>query len=499
MKMELEKSREILRIVKTFNPWWETSKIENIEPFKRLDFHATKYRLEDDKILTIVGARQVGKTTMMEQLIEHILTEYNEPKNILFIRADNSGLNAFSKNPIDDSLQVYQEYVLKEEISRINHRIYVLIDEVQKIENWAQTVKSWYDINKKIKFIISGSSSAKIIMDSTKPFVGRAVNQIVVPFKFLEVVRYDKFNLQKDSEYLLKIRDVLRENLKEIIEKKEIAESDINSIYSGFRTAYKNLALEENYMKNLLNKYIIKGGYPGVVKQPQFKKCIESLTTNYKDVINSDIKVTNLIRKPQLMESLLVSLARSTSQILNTATVSSDLEENSSIIKEYIRFLEDTFILSVSENFRIGKNSRIRKKLKKVYINDVGLRNVINNSFDDSVIQDGYELGKLVETIVFNHCIRLRFSLTEGTEKDVFYWRENGNEIDIIFECKKHVLPIEVKYRNRIEKSDLKAIYNFVKNNNKAPFGFVVTVDKLEYDKESKIIYVPLWLFLLMV
>ncbi|MDI6721148.1 MAG: AAA family ATPase, partial [Candidatus Aenigmarchaeota archaeon] len=203
--MDIEKGREILRILRVFNPWWEAGKIENVEPFKRLDFYAVKKRLEDAEIVTLVGARQVGKTTMMEQLVEHLLAIEN-PKKIFFIRADNAGLNAISKLPIEDSLQVYQEYVLKEEISRINYRIFVLIDEVQKVENWAQSVKSWYDINKKIKFIISGSSSAKIIMDSTKPFVGRAINQILMPFKFAETAQYNKFVNKKESQYVNSIK-----------------------------------------------------------------------------------------------------------------------------------------------------------------------------------------------------------------------------------------------------------------------------------------------------
>ena len=196
------------------------------------------------------------------------------------------------------------------------------------------------------------------------------------------------------------------------------------------------------------------------------------------------------------MEAILVYLARNTSSMLNMETIARDLEENSAIIKEYIGFLRDTFIVSVSDNFRHGKSKRVKKKVKKFYINDVGLRNVINNSFAESVVQDGNELGKLVETIVFNHCLRLKFNLTSKDRPDMFYWRENGNEIDIILACMEHVLPIEVKYRNRIDKPDVKAIREFVENG-RAPFGIVVTVDKLE--KDGKLIYVPLWLFLLMV
>src|SRR3989338_7001870 len=490
--MDIEKSREILRILKTFNPWWEAGKIENVEPFQRLDFFAIKDRLNDAEIVTLVGARQVGKTTMMEQLVENLLS-VEDPMRIFFIRADNAGLNAVSKSPIEDSLQVYQEYVLKEEISKINRRIFVLIDEVQKVENWAQSVKSWYDINKKIKFIISGSSSAKIIMDSTRPFVGRAVTQILVPFKFVEAVRYDKFAAGKEHRYIDLTKKTLKDSLVDILKKKDISEADIAGLYSKFQDAYKQLALEEPYFKALLTNYIIKGGYPKVVKEPEFKKCVESLTTNYRDVINSDIKQTYSIRKPQLMEAILVYLARNTSSMLNMETIARDLEENPAIIKEYTGFLRDTFIVSVSENFRHGKSKLVKKKVKKFYINDVGLRNVINNSFAESVIQDGNELGKLVETIVFNHCLRLKFNLTSKARPDMFYWRVNGNEIDIILDCMEHVLPVEVKYRNRIDKPDVKAIREFVENG-QAPFGFVVTVDKLE--KDGKLIYVPLWLFL---
>jgi len=493
--MDIEKSREILRILRVFNPWWEAGKIENVEPFQRLDFFAIKNRLNDAEIVTLVGARQVGKTTMMEQLVENLLS-VEDPMRIFFIRADNAGLNAVSKSPIEDSLQVYQEYVLKEEISKINRRIFVLIDEVQKVENWAQSVKSWYDINKKIKFIISGSSSAKIIMDSTRPFVGRAVTQILVPFKFVEAVRYDKFVSEKKDYDINSTKKILKSGLADILKKKDISEADINGLYSKFQDAYRQLAIEEPHFKALLASYMIKGGYPKAVKELEFKKCVESLTTNYRDVINSDIKQAYSIRKPQLMEAVLVYLARNTSSMLKAETIARDLEENSAIIKEYIGFLRDTFIISVSENFRHGRSKLVKKKIKKFYMNDVGLRNVINNSFAESVIQDGNELGKLAETIVFNHCLRLKFALTGKAMPDMFYWRENDEEIDIILDCMEHVLPVEVKYRNRIDKSDIKAIRDFVENG-QAPFGIVVTADKL--DKNGKLIFIPLWLFLLTV
>jgi hypothetical protein len=282
----------------------------------------------------------------------------------------------------------------------------------------------------------------------------------------------------------------------EIACKKDAGKEDIDSIFSGFREIHKNLAIDENKIKGLLNEYMVKGGYPGIVKEPDMKKCAELLTTNYKDVINSDIKNVYSIRKPQLMESLLTIMSRNTGQILNLVDICNDLGEGMALIREYIGFLMDAFILSVSENYLYSRSTTVRKKIKKFYVNDTGMRNVVNNSFSDIVMQDGNELGRLVETIVFNHCLRLKFKMTGKHKPEMFYWRKDDEEIDIMLDCGAHAIPIEVKYRNNIDKKDIRPICDYVESG-KAPFGFVITIDKLEMD--GKIIFVPLWLFLLMV
>ena len=119
------------------------------------------------------------------------------------------------------------------------------------------------------------------------------------------------------------ISDIMRDlkkysawDIMEVLEKDKITQNDIDSIFSRFKDSYTKLAIEENDIKLLLKNYIIKGGYPRIVREKNLKKCIENLSTNYKDVIYSDIKSTYSIRKPQVMELLLVYLARNTSNIL---------------------------------------------------------------------------------------------------------------------------------------------------------------------------------------
>ena len=106
---------------------------------------------------------------------------------------------------------------------------------------------------------------------------------------------------------------------------------------------------------------------------------------------------------------------------------------------------------------------------------------------------DGKELGKIAEILVHDHAKRL-FSF-DDTNPEVFYWRnKNGNEVDVIAEVNNRAVPIEVKYKNNISSDDLKGINSFM-SQNKSSFGFVITKDLI--DKKEKLIFIPLWMFLL--
>ena len=68
---------DLIRVLTTFNPWWTTGKITDVEKFRRLDFKILSQKITTRGAIALVGARQVGKTTLMEQLINHLLITYN--------------------------------------------------------------------------------------------------------------------------------------------------------------------------------------------------------------------------------------------------------------------------------------------------------------------------------------------------------------------------------------------------------------------------------------
>ena len=138
---------DLIRVLTTFSPWWSTGKILEVEKFKRLDFSVLAKKVTLKGAVALVGARQVGKTTLMEQLIELLLKNGTDPSRILMIRANNTELNTISNSIIKDSIKMYEKYVIKEEVSAAQTFTYIFIDEIQTVEGWYNVVRDYYDIS----------------------------------------------------------------------------------------------------------------------------------------------------------------------------------------------------------------------------------------------------------------------------------------------------------------------------------------------------------------
>ncbi len=102
------------------------------------------------------------------------------------------------------------------------------------------------------------------------------------------------------------------------------------------------------------------------------------------------------------------------------------------------------------------------------------------------------EEGLIAETMVFNHC-------RQHISEDVFYWKDQrGNEVDIVLSRNKSLLPIEVKFKSKIDKKELKSLFSFMEEY-ECKNGIVVTrssFDRIVSDGKTVLI-IPLWLFLL--
>jgi predicted AAA+ superfamily ATPase len=238
----------------------------------------------------------------------------------------------------------------------------------------------------------------------------------------------------------------------------------------------------------------VRGGYPEVVATQSPYRSAEYLKNYLNLTIYKDIVRTFKIRDPIAFEELVAVLARECSQRLNYSALAHTLGLKRQTLKAYLYYLKTAFLISESEYFSRSRMKRIRRE-KKVYINDPGIRNAAISSVSDYVLKDNFEIGKIVETVVADHCRRLKASLEPTSELQLSYWKSQGYETDIVIELLQKPIPIEVKFRESIGEKDLRGLSSFVREHN-SPLSLVITQERFEL--VEKTIYIPLWLFLIM-
>ena len=143
------------------NPWWKKEKINSkfLLSRKRYEFEDILAKIEDKRILSIIGPRRVGKSTLIYQTINYLLEEKKvDEKRILLFSGDDPSLFFNENDKLSDVLEVYFNEILEEDITKLSSKVYIFIDEIHFIKNWQNYLKICYDRKYNIKFIVTGSS-----------------------------------------------------------------------------------------------------------------------------------------------------------------------------------------------------------------------------------------------------------------------------------------------------------------------------------------------------
>jgi len=471
------------------NDWWSTAQVpkNKLKSFERRDLFFIKRDISKQEILAIIGPRQVGKTTLIYQTIQYLLTEKNiNPSNILFISSDNEVLKLNSNDFLEDILNTYFKYRLKQPIGQSREKIYLFLDEIQSMDNWNYKLKNWVDQKLNIKIIVSGSSSTHILKGGNESLAGRMQTQLILPLKFLEVIQY-----KTNNETICDINENLREKLKKSIKLSNPTHlfNELNSINMTLTTTTKE------QLQIYLNNYLLKGGYPSLLDTDNYYDLSRSLDNYIQSTIYRDIVRLYEIRRPKTLSALITYIAQSGAHAITYTKLSNHLKIRKETIESYLEYLENTFLISESDFYSTNLKVKQRNP-KKIYIRDPGIRNSLLHQITDDLLKDPAELGIIAQTICYDHLKRLSFYLLKSENTDISYWH-NGKEIDLILEGTKWNIPIEVKYTNQNKKDAIKEINKFInENKNKSPFGIIVTKNTL--DLKDNTLLIPLWLFLLM-
>ena len=432
---------ELLREMEAQNRWWAEKTIELDKGLiERGSYRKILQEAEKKEITGIIGLRRIGKTTILKQIISALIEYGVGPKNILFFSFDG-----FKKEDraLKQVIENYFNHIAEITPDKMESRLYVFFDEVQKVREWGEEIKSFYDKGYNIKFFVSGSSSMNILRGSGESLIGRINLHKIFPFSFREFLRFNGIETEKVN--FLKIK----------------------------------------YPKNseriliLFNKYIKVGGFPELYSLPEREIKLKLKTyldlTFYRDIINMFE-----IKRPDVLEGLFFSLLKVSGGIANYNNLCNSLNTKFETLKTYIEYLLCSFLISQSRFF--SKSRKSVEKNAKIYVGDHSFANL-------SDMKEGMK----IETIIYNHC---RLLAEAGEFDDIFYWSDKKNEVDIILTRGRAVVPIEVKYRE-----DPKKISGMLKFMEKFSFkkGIIITKDVFEEKKFGKkeILFIPAWLFLL--
>lgn len=357
--------------------------MERSEALKSLKDHLGK-----PQHTIVIGPRQIGKTTLVKQLAEH-LNEANEL--VYFLTFEDPAI----LEAVNHHAENIFNYTLLPADVPADKRLYIIIDEVQYAKDPSNFLKLLYDkYAPKLKIIATGSSAFYIDKSFKDSLAGRKKVFEFFPLAFDEFLHFKgEDNLIADLEQMKK------------------------------RVTYQGL--QRNRINLLFDEYLVYGGYPAVVLADTEQEKQEML----KELVNSYMKKDALeagIKEELKFFQLARLLADQTGNLVNNHELGNTLQMASATVESYIYLMQKTFIVQLLSPF-YGNVRKELTKMPKVYFNDNGLRNTLLNNF--SKLNDRADKGELLENYVY---CRLRQLFDTDS---LHFWRTaDSNEVDFVIE-----------------------------------------------------------------
>ena len=276
--------------------------------------------LSHNKIVGLLGSRQVGKSSLMYRLIDYLIKSGTAHNDIFYFNLDDLKLHELLGN-----IPEFIHFLGKGE-----NRKYLFFDEIQRLENPGLFLKELYDLNMPFKIIYSGSSQLELKSKLREHLVGRS-----------------------------RIFIIHRLSLAEI------------GTFIGPCTG-----------EEALFHGMIYGGYPGVclAASPEEKKL--EIKDIFQSYIKKDIIDFLRVKNPESFNKILVLAASQAGTLLGIDGIAKSLKMSRAAVINYLDILEGTFIIKRIYPFYKNYKKELTKQ-PKVYFLDNGLKNFILLNFNN--------------------------------------------------------------------------------------------------------------------
>lgn len=359
---------------------------------KEISKHLTR-----KEFTVLIGARQIGKSTVLKQVYNDCL---QKNKIAYFINLD--------RKEILDDLNKNTENIFKYCPLVKGKRIIIFIDEIQYLQFATHFIKFLFDeYSDKIKLVVTGSSAFYIDKQFNDSLVGRKKIFQLGTLDFEEFLHFKK-------------RDDLVKEIQLLKSKK------------------KTKSIHQNLFWTYMDEFLNYGGYPAVVLENNMDAKIEYLKDIRDSYIKRDVLESGVNDEAKFYRMLRL-LASQSGNLLNVNEISNTLKMSNATVENYLYIMQKCFHISLVKPFYQNLRKELTK-MPKVYINDLGLRNALINYF--APINQRADKGQVLENFSY------RVLLERYDEDQIKYWRTaDGNEIDFIIETQfMQGFALEIKF-----------------------------------------------------
>ncbi|AWR97892.2 AAA family ATPase [Acidianus sulfidivorans JP7] len=321
-------------------------------------------------VADVVGVKRSGKSTIFNQAIKELISSGVDPLDTLIINFEDP---RFSE--ITDANSLFKLYEIYQEIRKQkDKKPFIFLDEVQKVKNWENFVRSLID-RKEAHIAVSGSTSSVTRGKLRESLAGRHSSIIVYPLSFREFLQFKGIKILSELDIIAnetKIKSYFLDYLK----------------YGGFPLVAINDTIKENIILNL-----------------------------YEDIVSKDIIEYCKIRNENQLRSLSLYYITNIGNRISFRRISRVLGIPLRNVERYTDCIMNSYLISLVNPLSPNLTQMLRAE-KKVYVIDQGISNVIGYKLNET-------LGPLLENAVY-----IELARRYGTQ-NLFYYR-GKNEVDFV-------------------------------------------------------------------